>query len=273
MPVKQKKKKTSSKKLQRGTVGSFFVFGVLALLIVVGLTAVGGLPPQSFPDSGQNVIPISPTPDVNHDTLQLKTFGYITIAPTPVLGANSLCNDKSKNTEPEILEAFSPLTGTSVGSTGQIKVWVVDELPPMVAPGLTTDASGSGTVINPGNQSALASDGYLYDPALYVDKPVEQGGSPAFPNYVKGVYDPTPPNATCTGFNCYQQGKGVNGATPDPLPAGSPKIGCGNPICYEAEYIWDVSKLGLSTGTHQAEFLIHDGDRDRGIGCVTIKIQ
>jgi len=271
MPVKHKKKKTSSKKIQRGSIGSFFVFGVLGLLIVLGITAVGGLPPQSYPDSGQNVIPVTPTPDANHNTLQLKTFGYVTIAPTPVLGVDGLCTNKSVNTEPQILEAFSPMTGTSVGSSGFIKVWVVDELPPMVAPGLQTDAQGNVTIT--GNQSAVAPDGYLFDPALYVDTPVEQGGHPAFPDSVKGTYDPNPPNATCTGFSCYQNAKGVNGATPDLLPAGSPQSSCGFSTCYEAEYIWDVSKLGLTTGTHQAEFLIHDGDTNRAVGCVTINIQ
>jgi hypothetical protein len=30
--------------------------------------------------------------------------------------------------------------------------------------------------------------------------------------------------------------------------------------------------LGLAPGTYAAEFLIFDGDRDRGIGCVNIEI-
>src|ERR1700691_5384629 len=175
MPIKQKKKKISAKKIQRGSIGSFFVFGVLALLIVLGITAVGGLPPQSYPNSGQQVIVLTPTPDANHNTLQLKTFGYITIAPTLPLGTDSLCTDPTKNTEPAIIAAYSPQTGGTVGTNGQIKVWVVDELPPIVAPGLTTNADGS--VKDKGNQGALAPDSYLYDPALYVDTPVEHGGS------------------------------------------------------------------------------------------------
>lgn len=271
MAVKRKKKKTSVKKYQRGSIGSFFVFGVLALLMVLGIIAVGGPPPDSFPQSGQHVIVLTPTPSANHNTLQLKSFGYITIAPTPIPGKNSLCTDKSVNTEPEILTAYSPQTGGVVGSTGQVKVWVDDERPPIVAPGLTTNADGS--VNNPGNQSALAPDKYLWDPALYVPTPVEQGGTPHFPDYVKGVYNPNPPNANCTGFSCYSSSKGVNGATPDSLPPGSKPAGCLQGLCYEAEYIWDVSKLGLSTGTYQGEFVIHDGDTDRAIGCVTIKIQ
>lgn len=272
MIKKNKAKKVSKRKLQRGSIGSFFVFGVVGLLIVLGMTAVGGLPPDSYPQSGQNVIPVTPTQSPDHSSLQLKTFGYITIAPTPVLNSNSLCNNRSVNTEPQILEAYSPLSGAPVGTNGQIKVWVNDELPPMVQPGTVASASGSGAVTTPGDPTALASDNYLYD-ALYVDTPVEQNGTPHFPNYIRGVYDPNPPNTTCGGYACFKNLKGVNGSTPDPLPAGTKPSDCGAPICYEAEYIWDVSKLGLSTGTHQAEFVIHDGDRDRAFGCVTIKIQ
>lgn len=270
MPIKRKKQKVSAKKIQRGSIGSFFVFGVLGLLIVLGIAAVGSLPPQSYPNSGQQVIVLTPTPEANHNSLQLKTFGYITIAPTPPLGTDSLCKDPTKNTEPEIIEAYSPQTGGNVGADGKIIVWVVDELPPIVAPGLTTNADGS--VKDKGNQGAIATDGFLDDPALYVDTPVEHGGSPIFPDAVKGVYDPNPPNATCTGYSCYQNAKSVNGATPDSVPAGTKKVDCGAPICYESEYVWNVSSLGISTGTHQAEFLIHDGDRDRGVGCITVNV-
>jgi hypothetical protein len=41
---------------------------------------------------------------------------------------------------------------------------------------------------------------------------------------------------------------------------------------YHFEHIWDVSSLDLPPGTYSAEFLIYDGDRDRGIGCVDIVI-
>ncbi|HVA96560.1 MAG TPA: hypothetical protein VND99_02805 [Candidatus Acidoferrales bacterium] len=273
MPIKRKKKTTSKKKFQRGSVGSFFVFGVLALLIVLGLIAVGGTPPQTFPQSGQQVIVVTPTPDANHNTLQLKTFGYITIAPTPIPSKNSLCVDKGVNNEPEILTAYSPAPGQPVSNNGQIKVWVTDEGAPFIAPGETTNADGS--INNPGQQQATAPDGYLFEPALYIaPQTAESGGHPNFPNFIKGQYD----NAGQAVGNNFTnlQGHVTTGAKIDPLPAGTKQGGClGNfqVYCYTAEYIWDVSKLGLSTGTYQAEFLIHDGDRDRGVGCVTIKIQ
>ena len=53
----------------------------------------------------------------------------------------------------------------------------------------------------------------------------------------------------------------------DPVPAGSVSS-----QAYTGEDIWDVSSLGLAPGTYIAEFVIHDGDRDRGVGCVTIVI-
>lgn len=250
--------------MQRGSIGSFFVFGVLALLIVVGVTAVGGLPPDSFPETGQQVIAVSPTQGANHDTLQLKTFGYVTIAPTPVPSSNSLCNDKSVNTEPEILSAYSPASGQSVGNDGQIKVWVSDEGAPFISLGEIISPT-DGSITTPGNRGQTAPDGYLWEPALYVDQLAENSGGAHFPNIIKGTVSDNPPVGK-------QQ---ESGPAIDPLPAGSSPSGCKGfgSFCYEAEYIWNVSSLGLSAGEHDAEFVIHDGDRDRGVGCVTINIQ
>ena len=42
---------------------------------------------------------------------------------------------------------------------------------------------------------------------------------------------------------------------------------------YTAEMVWSVDALALPPGMYIAEFVIHDGDRDRGVGCVTITIQ
>ena len=248
--------------MQKGSIGSFFVFGVLALLMVLGITAVGGLPPQSYPDSGQEVIPVTPTPGANYNTLQLKTFEYITIAPTTVPSKNSLCNNRSVNTEPQILSAYSPAPGQSVGNTGQIKVWVADEGAPFISLGeaLNTD----GTIKTPGQRTGTAPDGYLWEPALYIGTLAENNGTPHFPDIIKGTVSNSPPTGK-------QQ---IKGPAMDDLPAGSSPAGCmGFPICYQAEYIWNVSSLGLTTGDYSAEFVIHDGDRNRGVGCVSINIQ
>jgi hypothetical protein len=77
-----RKKRSSGKKIQKGSIGNFFIFGVLALLIVLGITAVGGLPSSRAPVSGTEVKIITPTPNAGHNTLQMQTFGYTTIAPT-----------------------------------------------------------------------------------------------------------------------------------------------------------------------------------------------
>jgi hypothetical protein len=86
---------------------------------------------------------------------------------------------------------------------------------------------------------------------------------------VKGNFNNNPPVSATPGT------KMVNY---DPIPPGGGFPGGPNPNgplpnLYTAEFIWDVNKLGISSGTHQAEFLIHDGDKDRGIGCVNIQIQ
>jgi hypothetical protein len=78
----KKKKKVSSRKMQKGTIGNFFVFGVLGLLIVAGITAIGGFPATLSPQTGTQVQIVTPTANPSHNTLQLDTFGFTTIAPT-----------------------------------------------------------------------------------------------------------------------------------------------------------------------------------------------
>jgi hypothetical protein len=266
--VKKTSKRISRKKLQRGSIGNFFVFGVLALLMVLGITAVGGLPSQMAPTSGQVVNIVTPTPGSAHNNLQLKWFGYVTIAPTPTPVKSSLCTNRSVNTEPIILSGYSPAPGQAVGNTGQIKVWVNDEGAPFVAPGEKIDMT-TGAVTTPGNRTAKAQDGYLYEPALYISpSTAESGGAAHFPDFIKGEFNNNPPTFRTV----------VKGPKIDPLPPGSNPIGGPNPNGfafnqYTAEYIWNVTNLGLTSGTYQAEFVIHDGDIDRGVGCVSITIQ
>jgi hypothetical protein len=252
------RKKRSAKIIQKGTIGNFFIFGILALLLLLGFAAVGGLPSQISPQSGQVVGIITPTPGQNYSNLQLKWFGYVTQAPTPTPSRDSICNSKAVNTEPEILAGFYPGPGQTVSSTGQIKVWVNDEGPPFVAPGENINNT-TGQVITHGDTSAKAPDGYLFEPALYVGTPVEQGGTPHFPDYIKGDYN----NTTGSLIN-----QGSHGAPVDPVPQGTTLH-----ELFTAEDIWNVTNLGLSPGTYQAEFVIHDGDIDLGVGCVSITIQ
>jgi hypothetical protein len=174
-------------------------------------------------------------------------------------GTPRLCNDKNINNEPEILGGYAPASGQSVGRNGQIKLWVTDEHAPFIAPNEQLDPN-TGMVITPGDRTAKASDGYLLEPALYIaPQTAENGGTPHFPQLIKGAYNNKP---LAAGKRMV-----IQGAPIDPPPAGVMLT-----EKYSGEDVWDVSALGLSPGTYSAEFLIHDGDEDRGVGCVTIII-
>jgi hypothetical protein len=170
-----------------------------------------------------------------------------------------LCTDPTINNEPEILAAYSPANGQAVAQNGQIKLWVTDEHPPYIAPGEQLDPT-TGAITMPGDRSAKASDGYLFEPALYIaPATAENGGTPHFPQLIKGWYNNMP---TVGGKKV-----GAQGAPIDPPPAGTNLS-----ERYSGEDVWDVSALGLSPGMYIAEFVIHDGDSDRGVGCVTIVV-
>ncbi|MDP9002502.1 MAG: hypothetical protein M3O46_20620 [Myxococcota bacterium] len=169
----------------------------------------------------------------------------------------ALCTDMAISTEPEILVGYSPAVGQTVGQHGQIKVWVNDENPPFVAPGEQIDPQ-TGQITAAGNRIAAAPDGLLWEPALYIAPQTPQnGGTPHFPQWVKGWYSNTPPSVT----------KGFQVPGMDPVPPGI-KL----QEKYTGEDIWDVASLGLAPGTYTAVFVIHDGDDDRAIGCVNIVI-
>jgi hypothetical protein len=172
-------------------------------------------------------------------------------------GMPMLCQQGGVNNEPGILVGYSPANGQSVGTSGQIKVWVNDEGAPIIAPGELVDPN-TGQITMPGDRTAKASDGYLWEPALYIaPQTAENGGTPHFPTAIRGAYN-----------NTTLKGGGMNGPPIDPPPMGSMLLST-----YTGEDIWDVSSLGLGPGSYLAEFVIHDGDRDRGVGCVMIVIQ
>lgn len=168
-----------------------------------------------------------------------------------------LCQAGGVNNEPEILVGYAPANGQTVGAGGQVKVWVNDEGAPIIAPGEKIDPT-TGAITLPGDRTAKAPDGYLWEPALYIaPQTAENGGTPHFPDFIRGDY-----NATTT------KGAGMHSGGMEPPPAGSVLS-----EKYTAEMVWNVDALGLAPGTYIAEFVIHDGDRDRGVGCVTITIQ
>jgi hypothetical protein len=177
--------------------------------------------------------------------------------PPPPPPPPTVCNDPTVNTEPEILVGYEPAMGQTVGQTGQVKVWVNDEHAPYVAPGEMVDNT-TGAVTAPGNRTATANDGLLYEPAIYIapQSPMN-GGTPLFPQWIKGTYNNNPPNHKLFTV----------GAPIDPAPPGTSLA-----LTYSAEFIWDVSALGLGPGTYLAVFSIHDGDGDRAVVCITIVI-
>jgi hypothetical protein len=175
--------------------------------------------------------------------------------PLPPMPA--LCTMGGANNEPEILAGFSPDNNQSVGGGGQIKVWITDEGAPIIAPGEIIN-SMTGAITAPGDRTAKAPDGYLWEPALYIaPQTAENGGTPHFPDFIRGSYN----NTTTKGA-----GQMVPGM--DPPPPGVMLT-----EKYNGEDIWSVDSLGLAPGSYIAEFVIHDGDHDRGVGCVTIVIK
>jgi len=163
------------------------------------------------------------------------------------------CNDPTVNTEPNILVGYVPANGQSVGNNGQIKVWVNDERAPFVAPGEQIDPT-TGAITMAGDRTAKAPDNYLWEPTLYIN------GHAFFPTAIKGPYNNHPPT--------YQGASYPTDAPIDPVPPGAIAF-----QTYTGEDVWDVSSLGLSPGTYAAEFVVHDGDRERAVGCISIVIQ
>src|SRR5262249_55765775 len=139
----------------------------------------------------------------------------------------------------------------------QIKVWVNDENAPIIAPHEVVDPT-TGLVTTPGDRTAKAPDNYLWEPALYIaPETAETGGTPHFPQAIKGDFNTNPFGI---GFPTH-----VNGM--DPVPPGANLT-----EFFTAEFVWDVSALPLSPGSYIAEFVIHDGDSDRGVGCVQLTV-
>jgi hypothetical protein len=176
----------------------------------------------------------------------------------------SLCSDRTINNEPEILAGYSPASGQAVARDGQIKVWITDEAAAIIAPGEVIDPT-TGLIVTPGDRSARAPDNYLWEPALYIaPQTAESGGTPHFPQAIKGWYNNNPP----LGGGKPVKGAGVQVPGIDPPPPGTQLS-----EKFNTEDIWDVSALGLAPGTYTAEFVIHDGDTDRAVGCITIVIE
>jgi hypothetical protein len=194
------------------------------------------------------------------------------------------CGDPRINTEQGMIVAYAPSNGQSVGQHGRVVVWANDECPPSVAPGERVDPS-TGAVTLPGNRTAKLHDGYLAEPALYVaPATAENGGTPFFPTAIRGgfnsSYSPYALGACdCKGGFVLMQDAGLGGLmAPDAgaatlVPMDPPPQGTTLPCFWTAEYVWDVSSLGLTPGAHDIELSIPDGDGDREEACTTILVE
>jgi hypothetical protein len=78
-----KKKKSNIKKYQRGAIGTFFTYVILGLLLIGGYAFVGGNPEMFSKNTSNSVLIVTPTPEASKKSLQLETFGFVTLTPTP----------------------------------------------------------------------------------------------------------------------------------------------------------------------------------------------
>jgi hypothetical protein len=214
---------------------------------------------------GPNCVPS--TPDSGLPVCGPGEFGPTCAGDGGIPPMPKLCDDRSINNEPEILAGYSPAMNQTVSQNGQIKVWVTDECPLLVAPDEQIDAT-TGVVMKAGDRSAVAEDNFLLEPALYIaPASAESGGTPHFPQYIKGWHNNVRPP-----FVPYRCRNDPNLMAVEVPGIDAPPPGASLSEMYDSEVIWDVKSLGLKPGTYTGEFLIHDGDHDRGIGCVTITV-
>lgn len=270
---------------ERGFANLTFVFVAIvitfAFLFTMGYKKTAQNNPQDTPTEFYTNPEISDRSKKN--SLQLKTFGFETVQRT------NQCSNIPANTEPEIFVGSDPPPGDTVKAGEKIRVWVTDEWAPFIAPSEQVNPDGS-IVERSGNRTAkdIGSDGkgkYLWEPAIYLtlitpdnningpyEGDAERGGIPHFPTFIKGDYNNNPPHA------------GWGSSTTIPIdsdwidfqngPDYAKGVKSGKLLRLTAEYVWDVSLFNppLEPGSYRAEFIIHDGDGELAIECITIQI-
>lgn len=288
--------------MNKGSTSIAFL-GMVVFLVALSVVLVSGAGynPATYNNGGINTTPpqngssqiivTQPLPP-GYQNLQLRTFGMITIAPSPTPAAEHGCQGAQHNTESEILVGSDPAPNGTVGAGGKIRVWVVDEGRPHIANGEQVDTLTDGHVISPGDraQKDVGTDGdgkYIWAPSIYVTKlpaepltngyyagDAENNGTPYFPHFIKGQFNNSPKPGRITSamaqsipvdpdYTYFENG-------PDRM--GKPAKPITDLEDFPAEYIWDVNQMGLTAGSYRAEFVIHDGDRNIGIDCFTISL-
>lgn len=287
--------------LNKGEAGNMFVMAFLLLIFVLGFSFIGGqLPRPKADNTGPQVIIVTQPPEQSKQNLQLYTFMGITPTPPPPpppVVAEYGCSQSQFNTEDEILVGSDP--GPGATTSGKLRVWVTDELSPRIAPNEVIDPN-SGLATTPGDRTALDSDSdgegkFLWEPVVYVTPASGQlpagpfcdatntGCTPHFPDLFKGDYNSS---NSMGGFNSIYSGGNPGSSTKGPPidpdwinykngpgmannPAG---FRFGQELPFMSEYLWDVTKFGLAPGNYWAQFVIHDGDTNVGISCITLRI-
>jgi hypothetical protein len=223
---------------------------IVIILIIFGIAyiATGPTPTQTGVQRGTEVVINDAASEQAKDRLQLYTFGGATITPP----ATSLCVPGGVNARPDIIAHVYPDHAEAISVDDQVKIWVNDDKPPMIAPGERITRN-SGAIIRPGDRNAKAPDGYLLEPALYVfPQTAEAGGQPYFPTNIRGDYNN---GSVRIAF-------GIERMPADVVLK----------YRYTSQYTWNVKDLGLQPGSYQLQFVVMDGTDKHAVKCINIRV-
>lgn len=228
--------------------GALYIIFIMLAILGLAYVLSGPTPSQTPILTGpESVIKQNPASKAQA-VLQLYNFEGATITPP----TTSLCTKGGANVHPEAIVAYSPQQATAISTTGQIKLWVSDTQRPYIAPDEQL-VKYTGVIKIPGNRTATAPDGYLWEPQLYIFPwTVEKNGQPYFPSLIQGDYFNGTPNVSYGS---------------DPLPYYAPPLSN-----YTVEFTWNVKDIGLTDGDYQIEFVVHDGNQKLGIKCIELRI-
>ncbi len=236
-------------KKSRGSIGGGTLYVVLIMLIlgVLSFELMGGkLPSSQSNPSGQEVIVDPFVPDPTKGNLQLYTFLGHTPVPTPPI-TSELCSNSGGQNEFGSLVGFSPTPDGRVVD-GKLRIWVIDEKPPLLAPGQTLDPNG----VPQGGDLTQKRGIFPLGPTLYIfPNTVERGGTPYTPNFVKGTVNNGRDLRGPTIDSDYKQFQNGPDFVGNPSPIDLPKpgrnvfFGKRYETEYIAEFTWNISSLGL----------------------------
>jgi hypothetical protein len=229
--------------------GALYIIFIMITIIGFGYIMSGPTPSQTPVLTGPEVVIHPARTSASKAMLQLYSFTAVTITP-PIA---NLCSPGGANKNPQAIIAYTPSQSTAISSVdGQISLWVTDTQPPIIASGEAILRS-SGAIKTPGDHTARAPDGYLVEPSLYIfPQTVENNGKPYFPTFIKGAYN---------------NGTHLISDNSDILPIDAlPTKG------FTVEFVWNVASIGLTDGDYNIEFVVHDGNSNLAVKCMSVRI-